>query len=177
MSRIGKMPVPLSGGVSASVSNGVVEVKGPRGTLQQTLPGHVSVDVDSASVVVKRHSESKPARANHGLARSLINNMVIGVSKGFEKKLEIQGIGYRAEIKGKTLVMQLGYSHLIEYAIPDDIQVTVEKNTNLTVSGIDKQRVGQVAAVIRQFRSPDSYKGKGVRYVGEYVRLKAGKSS
>lgn len=177
MSRIGKLPVDLPNGVSVEISSGTVQVKGPKGTLKQALPAHVDVKVEGKQLVVSRQSDMRQARANHGLTRALCRNLVIGVSTGFERKLEIVGVGYRAEVKGKNLVLSLGFSHPVEYAIPDGIAVTVGKDNSIVVSGIDKQRVGQVAADIRGFRKPDAYKGKGIRFSGEYVRIKAGKSA
>lgn len=177
MSRIGKLPVALPSGVTVQVADGAVRVKGPKGELSQTLPGEVAVSVADNEVVVNRDNDGRTARANHGLVRALVRNMVQGVSQGFEKKLEVQGVGYRAEVRGKSLVLNLGYSHPIEYPFPEGVSVAVDKGGAITVSGIDKQRVGQAAAEIRAFRKPDSYKGKGVRYAGEYVRLKAGKSA
>ncbi len=177
MSRTGKKPIALPSGVSATIAAGNITVKGPKGQLEQSLVRLVSVSQDGDSVVVLRDNDSKPARANHGLMRSLINNMVEGVSNGFSKSLLVQGVGYRADVKGGKLVMALGYSHPIEYVIPNGVSIEADKTNKITVSGIDKQQVGQVAAVIRGFRKPDHYKGKGVRYEGEYVRLKAGKSS
>jgi len=177
MSRVGKQPISLPKGVTVSVADGQVKVKGPKGELTQSLVSRVSVSVDGETVQVNRADESRPSRANHGLMRALVANMVLGVDKGFEKKLEVIGVGYRADVKGTNLVMNLGYSHLINYAIPDGIKVEVDKQNVITVQGIDKQKVGQVAAEIRGFRKPDSYKGKGVRYVGEYIRIKAGKSA
>ncbi|MBA2319636.1 MAG: 50S ribosomal protein L6 [Deltaproteobacteria bacterium] len=177
MSRVGKQPVVIPKGVTVSVSSDTVTVKGPKGELQQVIPSLVSAAVEGGEVVISRADDSRDARARHGLVRALVRNMVVGVTTGFEKKLEIQGVGFRAEVKGKTLVMNLGYSHPVEYPIPAGISIAVEKNVNLSVQGIDRQRVGQVAAVIRKFREPDHYKGKGVRYVGEYVRIKTGKSA
>jgi large subunit ribosomal protein L6 len=159
------------------VSGSEVSIKGPKGTLSHVLVDHVEVKVENGSIEVGRLSDAKQARANHGLMRALLRNMVIGVSKGFDKTLEIQGVGFRAEIRGKNLVMNLGYSHPVEFPIPQGIAIAVDKAGAITVSGIDKQKVGQVAAEIRGFRKPDAYKGKGVRYTGEYVRLKAGKSA
>ncbi len=153
-----------------------ISAKGPKGQLSMSIPDFVSYEIEDGSVVVKRANDSKPARARHGLGRALLNNMVLGVSTGFEKKLEIVGVGYKAALKGKTLNLTLGYSHPIDFPVPDGIAIKVEKGTSLTVTGIDKQQVGQVAAVIRGFRKPDAYKGKGVRYVDELIRLKAGKS-
>ncbi len=177
MSRVGKLPIALGAGVSASIADGHVTVRGPKGELKQFIPAHVNVSTEGGQITVTRQSEGRLARASQGLARALFNNMVLGVTKGFEKKLEVQGTGYRAEVKGGNLVLMLGFSHPVEFPIPADVKIVAEKQTGLTVSGIDKQRVGQVAAVLRSFRSPDHYKGKGVRYVGETVRLKAGKSA
>lgn len=177
MSRIGKLPVPTPSGVTVQVASGKVQVRGPKGALEQAIPSHVQVQVESGRVVVTREGDHRQARANHGLARALVQNMVQGVSQGFEKKLEVFGVGYRAEVRGKSLVMNLGYSHQVEYTIPTGIAVAVDKAGVITVSGIDKQQVGQASADIRSYRRPDAYKGKGVRYVGEYIRLKAGKSA
>lgn len=177
MSRIGRMAIPLPSGVSFSMANGSVQVTGPKGSLSCAVVPLVQVANNSGVVQVSRQGDDRVARSNHGLMRALINNMVVGVSKGFSKSLEVVGIGYRAEIKGKQLVMQLGYSHLIEYDFPPGIHIEVDKKGVIHVHGADKQQVGQVAAVIRGFRPPDRYKGKGVRYVGEYVSLKAGKSA
>lgn len=177
MSRIGKQPVQLPSGVTVAVASDKVSVKGPKGTLEHFLPAHVGVKIESGQVLVERESDARQARANHGLLRALVRNMVQGVSTGFERKLEIIGIGFRAEVKGKNLVLTLGYSHPVEYAIPTGIGIAVSKEGIMTITGIDKQQVGQVASDIRSFRSPDSYKGKGIRHQGEYVRLKAGKSA
>jgi len=177
MSRVGNAVINLPSGTSVTVSGDVVDVKGPKGTLSRPMVALVSLDVADGTVQVNRDNDSKPARANHGLMRALVNNMVVGVSAGFTKKLEVNGIGYRAEVQGKKLVMHLGYSHSIEFAVPEGITITADKSNVVTVEGIDKQLVGQVAANIRDYRSPDSYKGKGIRYVGEQVRLKAGKSA
>jgi len=177
MSRVGKQPISLPKGVTVTVADGQVQVKGPKGALTQSIVDRVGVAVDGETVNVTRDDESRPSRANHGLMRALVANMVQGVDKGFEKKLEVIGVGYRADVKGKNLVMNLGYSHLIDFPIPDGISIDVDKQNVITVQGIDKQQVGQVAAEIRGFRKPDHYKGKGVRYVGEYIRIKAGKSA
>lgn len=177
MSRVGNAPIRIPSGVTIDVQPNQVAVKGPKGQLTQFRVDHVDVAVQDGSVVLRRTSEMKQARANHGLMRALLKNMVTGVSTGFTKSLEVVGVGYRADVKGKTLVLNLGFSHPIEHAIPEGIDIKVEKNTKIVVSGIDRQRVGQVAAVIREYRSPDHYKGKGVRYEGEQVRLKAGKSA
>lgn len=177
MSRIGKQPIDVPSGVSVEVSGSIVRVKGAKATLEQAIVAYVDVAVDGNIVNVTRHNDSKPSRANHGLMRSLIANMVEGVSKGFEKKLAILGVGYRADVRGTELVLNLGYSHPVNFPIPSGIAIAVDKQNNITISGADKQQVGQVAAVIRGFRKPDHYKGKGVRYADEHVRLKAGKSA
>jgi len=177
MSRIGRLPLELPKGVTLDVKDGEVSVKGPKGSLTHFIVDHVDVAVDDGNVVVTRNSDIKQARANHGLMRSVIGNMVHGVEKGFSKQLEVIGIGYRADVRGKQLVLNLGYSHPINFDIPEGIDISVDKSNKITVSGVDKQQVGQVAAVIRDFRKPDHYKGKGVRYVGEYILLKAGKSA
>lgn len=176
MSRIGKMPIAIPSGVKISLDGTVVKVQGPKGTLSQNLPERIAVAVEAEQVVVTRPTEDKSDRALHGLVRSLINNMVIGVTQGFSKDLEINGVGYRAEIKGKTLTMALGYSHPVVYELPAGIEVEVEKQTKLTVKGIDKQLVGSAAAKIRSFRKPEPYKGKGVKYADEHIVRKAGKA-
>ncbi len=177
MSRIGNQPITVPAGVEFKQTDGAVSVKGPKGSLDIKLVAHVSAALDGDIITVSRASENRVARANHGLMRSLIANMVEGVSTGFQKKLQIIGIGYRADVRGQQLVMQLGYSHPIEYAIPSGISIEVDKQNNVTIKGIDKQVVGQVAAELRAYRKPDHYKGKGVRYADEYIRIKAGKSA
>jgi len=176
MSRIGKMPIAIPPGVKISLDGASVKVQGPKGTLTQAMPKRIPVAVESDQIVVGRPSEDKDDRALHGLVRSLINNMVIGVTDGFTKGLEINGVGYRAEVKGNTLTMALGYSHPVVYEIPEGIEVEVEKQTKLTVKGIDKQLVGSAAAKIRSFRKPEPYKGKGVKYADEQIVRKAGKT-
>ncbi len=176
MSRIGNKPVELPKGVSFQIADGSMLVKGPKGSLTRKIVAGIDFDEADSTVVVKRSGDTPQLRANHGLMRSLLASMVEGVSKGFERRLEIVGVGYKAEVKGKTLVLSLGYSHPVEFAFPEGIDIEVGKNNKMVVRGIDKERVGQAAAVIRSFRPPDSYKGKGVRYEGEYVRIKAGKS-
>ncbi len=177
MSRIGKKAIPLPKGVEVKVDNGHVVVKGAKGTLEYDLPPAIGLQVSDNDVVVTCQDENnKQAQAFHGLARALINNMVTGVSEGFKKELEIQGVGYRSELKGKTLILSLGYSRPIEFKVPDDVTVEVDPKRNvIAVSGIDKQKVGQVAADIRNCRPPDAYKGKGIRYLGEHISLKEGK--
>jgi len=153
-----------------------VSVEGPKGKLQFDLPRHTSLKVEGGTVHVSRQGEDAQARALHGLSRALVNNMVKGVSEGFVKKLEIQGVGFKAAVQGKTVNMTLGFSHPINYPIPDQIKVVVEENTKITIEGPDKQVVGQVAAELRSFYPPEPYKGKGVRYVGEHVQRKEGKT-
>ena len=176
MSRIGRLPVPLAGGVKVEVAGRTVTVKGPKGSLAQELPGGINAEVADGKILVKRRDDSKPQRALHGLTRALLNNAVVGVTKGFSKDLEIQGVGYRAQLAGTAVSFTLGYTHAIDFPIPSGIQIAVDKQTKLTVSGIDRQQVGQVAAKIRSLRPPDVYKGKGVRYADEVVRKKAGKT-
>lgn len=176
MSRSGKRPIPMPKGVEVMVQGANLKVKGPKGMLQQPLHKGVSVTVEDGSVRVSADETSDIARL-HGLTRALLCNMVIGVSQGFEKRLEMIGVGYRAAVKGRNLDIQIGSSHPTELAIPEGISVVVEKNTLIIVTGIDRQRVGQFAADVRAFRPPEPYKGKGIRYVGEYVRRKAGKAA
>jgi large subunit ribosomal protein L6 len=175
MSRIGKKPVPLPKGVTATVTGKDVKVKGPKGELKMTLVAEVDATVDADSITVTPRMDMERARQMWGLSRSLVNNLVVGVTQGFNTKLEIQGVGYRAAVQGKNLNLQLGFSHEVAYPIPAGITITAEKPTMLTVSGMDKQLVGQVAAEIRAYRKPEPYKGKGVRYSDEYVRRKEGK--
>jgi large subunit ribosomal protein L6 len=177
MSRIGNAPITLPSGTTVTVGDEVT-VKGPKGQLSRPIVDGISISQEGDVVTLARESEQRTHRANHGLMRALLNNMVIGVSAGFSKKLEIVGVGYKVDLRGKNLVFQLGYSHLIDYPLPSGIDAVVEdRGSIVTVSGIDKEVVGQAAAVIRGFRPPDSYKGKGVRYFGEYIRIKAGKSA
>lgn len=176
MSRVGKKPIPLPDGVKVEVKDGLVSVKGQKGALQRPLLESIQVDVTDTVVTLKRASDDKRARSYHGLMRSLVANMVEGVSKGFEKKLEIVGIGYRSELHGKSLALYLGYSHPIDFPLPEGISAEIEKQTLVTIKGIDKELVGQIAAKIRDLRKPDPYKGKGVKYAGEVLRKKAGKT-
>ena len=176
MSRIGKQPIALPPKVKVEVKGQKVSVEGPKGKLQFDLPRHTSLKVDGGNVLVSRQGDDAHTRALHGLSRALVNNMVKGVSEGFVKKLEIQGVGFKAAVTGKTVNMTLGYSHPINYPIPDQIKVVVEENTKITIEGPDKQVVGQVAAELRSFYPPEPYKGKGVRYVGEHVQRKEGKT-
>jgi large subunit ribosomal protein L6 len=175
MSRIGKKSVPLPKGVTASVEGQTVKVKGPKGELSVKLVPEVSAKVDEHGITVTPDKNQERAGQMWGLSRTLVNNLVTGVTSGFTQKLEIQGVGYRAAVQGKVLNLQLGFSHDVPYAIPPGITIVTEKPTSISISGIDKQLVGQVAAEIRGWRPPEPYKGKGVRYEGEYVRRKEGK--
>lgn len=176
MSRIGKRPITIPDKVTVDIKDSHVTVKGPKGTLARELPSLVAVEQDGNVVQIVTQNESRIARQRHGLSRTLVANMVEGVSKGFEKKLQIQGVGYRAQAQGKKLTLNVGYSKPVEMEMPEGITVAVEKNTEITVSGIDKEVVGNVAATIRGVRPPEPYKGKGIRYLGEMVRRKAGKT-
>jgi large subunit ribosomal protein L6 len=176
MSRIGKRPIPIPAKVTVAIAGQSVTVKGPKGELSRTLPDGVVVAQAGDTIEVTRANESRPARERHGLARTLVANMVDGVSKGFEKRLEIQGVGYRAALQGTKLVLSLGYSHPVEIVPAAGITFTVENNTNILIAGIDKELVGNTAATIRDKRPPEVYKGKGIRYQGEFVRRKAGKT-
>ena len=177
MSRIGKLPVHIVSGVTITVDeHNVVTVKGPKGELTQSVSPEMILEQENGVLTVKRPSDDKQHRALHGLTRSLINNMVVGVSTGFEKKLEIVGTGYRAQMDGKDLVLNVGYSHPVRFAKMDGIEFETPAPTKITVKGIDKQKVGQIAADIRKTRSPEPYKGKGIRYEGEFVRRKEGKT-
>ena len=175
MSRIGKKAVPIPSGVTANVEGQTVKVKGPKGALQVVLPDDVMVKMDNGEVKVDPRNETKRARSMWGTSRTLVNNLVIGVTKGYERKLEITGVGYRAALQGKNLQIALGYSHDVIYPVPEGITIATPKPTEIMVSGIDKQKVGQVAAEIRAFRPPEPYKGKGVKYAGEYIFRKEGK--
>ncbi len=176
MSRIGKMPIEVESGVNVSIDSGTVSVQGPKGALSQTLPRGIRAELEGQTLTVRRDSDSKEQRALHGLARALLANAVHGVSKGFTKELEIHGVGYRAELAGEVLKLTLGYTHPVEYPVPEGIQIAVDRNTRLSVSGCNRQQVGQVAAEIRALRPPDVYKQKGIRYAGERLRKKAGKT-
>jgi len=176
MSRVGKAPIPIPQGVTVEVKGSTVKVKGPKGELSQDYQPEVKISVADERVVVERQNESKRARSMHGLYRNLVNNMVTGVSSGFKKVLLINGVGYRAEVQGKVLVLNLGYSNPVEYPIPDDLTIECDGPTKITIAGIDKQRVGQTSAEVRSIRPPEPYKGKGVRYEDEYVRRKVGKA-
>jgi large subunit ribosomal protein L6 len=175
MSRIGKKAVAIPSGVTASVEGQTVKMKGPKGALQFVVPDDIVVKMDKGAIKVDPRSDTKRARAMWGTSRTLVANLVTGVTKGFESKLEITGVGYRATVQGKNLQIALGYSHDVIYPIPDGIAIVAPKPTEILVTGIDKQKVGQVAAEIRAFRPPEPYKGKGVRYSGEYIFRKEGK--
>jgi large subunit ribosomal protein L6 len=175
MSRIGRKPIEVPAGVSVSVTPGRVTVNGPNGELSQAVPARMKVQQDDGVITVERPTERGPDRALHGLTRTLIANMVEGVTKGFEKQLEIQGVGYRAALRGTTLELNVGYSHPVTKDAPDGVTFEVPAPTQIIVRGADKQQVGQIAAEIRRVRPPEPYKGKGIRYAGEYVRRKVGK--
>jgi len=175
MSRIGKRPVPLPKGVEASVSGQTVSVKGPKGTRAFTATDDVTIAVEDGAINVTPRGTSKRARQQWGMSRTQVANLVTGVTDGFKKELEITGVGYRAAVQGKTLKLQLGYSHDVDFAIPDGVSIATPRPTAITVEGIDQQLVGQVAANIRGWRPPEPYKGKGVRYAGEFIFRKEGK--
>jgi len=176
MSRIGRLPVSIPSGVDVKVEGQDVSVKGPKGELSLTIPNPITVEVAEGNLEVKRPDDERDSRSRHGLTRSLINNMVLGVTEGYEKKMEIHGTGYRVAAKGSNLEFSLGYSHPITIEAPEGINFAVENPTRFSVQGIDKQLVGEVAANIRKLRKPDPYKGKGVRYAGEQIRRKVGKA-
>ena len=176
MSRIGKIPVAIPAKVKVEVKGRKVHIEGPKGKLDWDLPARTSAAVENNSVVISRQGEDAEAKALHGLSRALINNMVKGVSEGYVKKLEIQGVGFKAAVQGKAVNLSLGYSHPVNYPIPDQIKVTVEENTKLTIEGPSKEVVGRVASEIRAYYPPEPYKGKGVRYAGEQVKRKEGKT-
>jgi large subunit ribosomal protein L6 len=175
MSRIGNKPVAVPSGVTANVEGQTVKLKGPKGALQLVLHDDVAAKVADGSVTIEPRSETKRARSLWGTSRTLVANLITGVTKGYERRLEITGVGYRAGVQGKNLHIALGYSHDVVYQIPDGITIATPKATEIVISGIDKQKVGQVAAEIRDFRPPEPYKGKGVRYAGEYIFRKEGK--
>ena len=175
MSRIGKKAVLVPSGVTANIEGQTVKVKGPKGALQVVLPDDVAVKMEQGSIKVDPRNETKRARSMWGTSRTLVSNLVTGVTKGFEKRIEITGVGYRAALQGKNLQLALGYSHDVIYPVPDGITIAAPKPTEIVVTGIDKQKVGQVAAEIRAFRPPEPYKGKGVKYEGEYIFRKEGK--
>lgn len=176
MSRIGKLPIAVESNVKVSLDRRTVSVQGPKGTLSQPLPRGITAVLEEGQLSVRRKDDSKEQKALHGLTRSLLQNAVTGVTKGFAKDLEIQGVGYRAQVAGAAVTFNIGFTHPIEFPIPDGVQISVERQTKITVAGIDRQKVGHVAARIRALRPPDVYKGKGIRYADEIVRKKAGKA-
>ncbi|MDT0507365.1 50S ribosomal protein L6 [Novosphingobium sp. MMS21-SN21R] len=175
MSRIGKKPVTIPSGVTASIADGVLSVKGPKGSLSLTLRDEISYTVDGDTILVKPANATKAARAFWGMQRTMVDNLVTGVTQGYTKVLEITGVGYRANSQGKNLKLQLGYSHDVDFAVPEGIEIKTPDNTTVEISGIDKQKVGQVAAEIRRWRKPEPYKGKGIKYRGEFIFRKEGK--
>ena len=175
MSRIGKKPVAIPGGVTAAIADGILTVKGPKGTLTLNLRDEISYTVDGDTILVKPANDTKQARAFWGMQRTLVDNLVTGVTQGYTKVLEITGVGYRANAQGKNLKLQLGYSHDVDFPVPEGIEIKTPDNTTVEISGIDKQKVGQVAAEIRRWRKPEPYKGKGIKYRGEYIFRKEGK--
>jgi large subunit ribosomal protein L6 len=175
MSRIGKRPVPVPSGVTAGIEGQTVKVKGPKGALQLVLHGDVSATMDKGGVTITPRSETKRARSVWGLSRTLVANLITGVTTGFERRLEITGVGYRAAVQGKNLQLALGYSHDVLYPIPEGIQIATPRPTEIVITGIDRQKVGQVAAEIRRYRPPEPYKGKGVKYANEFIFRKEGK--
>lgn len=177
MSRIGRLPISIPSGVIVELEGDTVKVRGPRGSLEYRVPRGIELSLENGHLRVQRSDDRRQLRALHGLTRTLVSNMVVGVTQGFKKGLEIVGVGYRAEVQGRTLNLNLGYSHPIQYPIPEGITITVDRNVIITVEGIDKQKVGQVAAEIRAFRRPEPYKGKGIRYADEKIRKKVGKGS
>ena len=175
MSRIGKRPIAIPGGVTANIADGQLAVKGPKGQLSMPLADDVTYAVEDGQISVQPANATKRARSFWGMQRTLVQNLVTGVTEGFTKVLEINGVGYRANAQGKTLKLQLGYSHDVDYAVPEGIEIKTPDNTTVEISGIDKQKVGQVAAEIRRWRKPEPYKGKGIKYRGEYIFRKEGK--
>jgi large subunit ribosomal protein L6 len=177
MSRIGKQPIAIPDGVKIQLDDGVVRAEGPKGKLAQPIPAGITAAVDNKQLVIKRGDDSRTARAIHGLTRALVANMVTGVKDGFERKLEIVGIGYRAQMQGKSIQLALGYSHPVIFPLPEGITVEIEKQVSLTLRGADKALLGETAAKLRSLRKPDPYKGKGIRYANEVVRRKVGKKA
>lgn len=175
MSRIGKVPVAIPAGVTAEIADGVLSVKGPKGTLTLTMREEISYTVEDGKILVKPANATKAARAFWGMQRTLVSNLITGVTDGYTKVLEITGVGYRANAQGKNLKLQLGYSHDVDFAVPEGIEIKTPDNTTVEITGIDKQKVGQVAAEIRRWRKPEPYKGKGIKYRGEYIFRKEGK--
>ena len=176
MSRIGRKPINIPAGVEAKFENGVMTVKGPKGTLTQKINPNMAVEINGAVIEVKRPNDEKLNRSLHGLTRTIIHNMIVGVTEGYKKELEVNGVGYRVQKQGKQLVMNIGYSHQVIVSETDDIKIDVPNPNSIVIHGIDKQKVGQFAAEVREKRPPEPYKGKGIKYVGEYIRRKEGKT-
>ncbi len=176
MSRIGKKPIAIPKGVTVTVDGSIVDVKGPKGQMTQPLPPGVTAAVEDGNLVTKKTADDRELDKFHGLARSLVNNAVLGVTEGWKRELDIVGVGYRAEMKGKQVVLALGYSHPVVFDIPNGIDIAIDKQTHITVTGVNRQLVGQVAANLRRLRKPDPYQQKGVRYTGEVLKKKAGKT-
>jgi len=177
MSRVGKLPITIPDKVKVTFKEGVVFVEGPLGKLDFALPTGVQLKIEGNTLQILRETEAQEVRAKHGLVRALVMNMINGVSKGFSRELDINGVGYRAELKGKSLLFSLGFSHPVDVAVPEGVKVTVEKQTHLVIQGFDKQKVGQFAADIRSLKKPEPFKGKGIKYVEEVIRRKAGKAA
>jgi large subunit ribosomal protein L6 len=177
VSRVGRKPIPIKKGVTINLKDRLISVKGPKGELSAQIHGNIAVEIKDNEILFTRKNDEKENRALHGLWRALVQNMIIGVTEGYSKKLEIVGVGYRAEMKGKKLQLLLGYSHPIIFGPPEGVKIEAPTQTNIVISGIDKQLVGLVASKIRSFRPPEPYKGKGVKYEGEYIRRKAGKAA
>ena len=176
MSRIGNLPIPVPAGVTVQAADGVVQVKGPKGTLSVVLPSQIAIEISDSRICFTRPDDKKESRSLHGLARALTANLVMGVTEGFKKSLEIQGVGYRADVKGNKLNLVVGYSHPVPMPVPKGLSVSMEGNTKIHIEGIDKELVGQFASDVRSVRPPEPYKGKGIRYLGEHVRRKVGKT-
>ena len=176
MSRIGKVPIPIPKDVKVKLTDSILEVVGPTGRLTHRIPSEIQISIEPEQILVKRPNDHRTTRSLHGLTRVLIANMITGVTRGFEKRLEIQGIGYRADLQGNILRLTLGFSHPVLFSLPEGVKVEVERQTRMRVKGIDKQLVGSVAAQIRSLKHPEPYKGKGIRYADEYVKLKVGKT-
>lgn len=176
MSRVGRKPIPIPSGIDVKVDKNSISVKGPKGQLKQNFHPRIGIKLDAGNILVSRSSDDKLDRSLHGLTRSIVANMITGVTKGYEKALEISGVGYRAQVQGRSLMLTLGFSHPVEFKLPEGIDAAVDKQTNVTIKGIDKYLVGQVAANIRSLKLPEPYKGKGIKYSDEVVRRKEGKA-
>lgn len=176
MSRLGKKPLPVPKGVTVTENGGIVSVQGPKGTLSRPLPGRIGIEIKEDVLLVKRQSDSKVDKSLHGLARALIANMIKGVTDGYVKEMEIVGVGFKAQLQGNNLNMQLGFSHPVIFAVPEGIKIETPKNTQIVIRGLDKEKVGEVAARIRRVYPPEPYKGKGIRFAGEFIKKKVGKA-